>query len=59
MDVIVLVLVAAAIGFVVWLITTRIPMPPAWALTIQGVALVLVVLWLVSRFVALPNILPR
>jgi len=59
MDLIVLVLVVAAIGFVVWLVTTRIPMPPAWASTIQVAALILVVLWIVSRFVALPNILTR
>ena len=59
MDLIVLVVVAAAIGFVVWLVTTRVPMPPAWASTIQVAALLLVILWLVSRFVAMPNILPR
>jgi len=59
MDLILLVVVAVAIGFVVWLLTTRIPMPPAWATTIQVAALILVILWLVSRFVAMPNILPH
>jgi len=59
MDLIVLVLVAAAIGFVVWLVTTRIPMHPVWATTIQVVALILVVVWLLRYFDVLPNVLPR
>ena len=59
MDLIVLVLVAAAIGFVVWLVTTRIPMHPVWATTIQVVALILVVVWLLRYFSVLPNVLPR
>jgi len=59
MDLIVLLLVVAAIGFVVFLITTRIPMPPFWATTLQVVALILVVLYLLRYFAVLPNVLPR
>jgi len=57
MDLIVFVVVVVIIGFVVWLITTQVPMPPGWAKLIQGVALVVLVLWLLSRLVALPNVL--
>jgi hypothetical protein len=59
MDLIVLVLVLALIGFIVWLITTKIPMPPAWATAIQVLALVVIVFYVLSRFTALPNVLPR
>ena len=59
MDLIVLVLVICLLGFLVWLLTTRIPMPPAWAQSIQVIALVAVILWLLQRFTALPNVLPR
>ena len=57
MDLILLVVAIAVIGFVVWLITTQIPMPPGWAKTIQGVAIVVLVLWLLSHLVAVPNVL--
>ena len=59
MDLVILVLVVALIGFLVWLITTKVPMPSGWATTIQVVALVLVVVWLISHFLAVPNVLPR
>ena len=59
MDLILLVLVLALVGFVIWILTTQIPMPPAWAKAIQVLALVCLVLYLLSRFVNLPNILPR
>jgi hypothetical protein len=59
MDLLILVLVAALIGFVVYVITTRVQMPPGWATTIQVLALIVVVLWLLSHFVTLPNVLPR
>lgn len=58
MDLVVLVLVVALIGLLVWVITTKIPMPPGWATTIQVVALIVVILWILTRFVALPNVLP-
>ena len=57
MDLILLIVAIAVIGFVVWLITTHIPMPPGWAKTIQGVAIVVLVLWLLSHLVAVPNVL--
>ena len=59
MDLIVLVLVLALIGFLVWVVTTKIPMPPAWASAIQVLALVVIVLYMLTRFVDLPNVLPR
>jgi hypothetical protein len=58
MDLIVLVLVLCILGFLVWLLTTKIPMPSTWATAIQVFALIVMVLYLVSRFIRLPNILP-
>ena len=59
MDLIILVLVLALIGFLVWLVTTKIPMPALWATAIQVIALVMVLLYVLGRFVSLPNVLPR
>ena len=59
MDLIVLVLIVALIGFLVYIITTKIPMPPGWATALQVVALIVIVLYLLSRFVALPNVIRR
>lgn len=59
MDLILLVVVLAVVGFVVWLVTTRIPMPPLWASAIQLLALLVLVFFLLTRFVSLPNVLPR
>ena len=59
MDLILLVLVLALVGFLVWILTTQIPMPPVWAKAIQVLALVCLVLYLLSRFIHLPNVLPR
>ena len=59
MDLIVLVVALCVIGLVVWLLTTKLPMPPGWASAIQIVALVIVVLWVLSHFLNLPNVLPR
>jgi hypothetical protein len=59
-DLVILVLVIALIGFLVFLITTKIPMPPYWAGAIQILALVVIVLYLISRFGAgLPNVMSR
>lgn len=59
MDLILLVLVLCAVGFIVYLLTTKIPMPLYWAMAIQVVALLVVVLYLLQRFgVGLPNLLP-
>jgi flagellar biogenesis protein FliO len=58
-DLVVLILVIALIGFLIYLITSRIPMPPGWAAAIQVLALVVIVLYLITRFFNLPNVLPR
>jgi uncharacterized membrane protein len=58
MDLIILVIVVVLIGFLVWLLTTRVPMPPGWATAIQVGALIVIVLYLVTRFIRLPNVLP-
>ena len=59
MDLIVLVLIVALIGFLVYIITTKIPMPPGWATALQVVALIVIVLYLLSHFIALPNVIRR
>lgn len=58
MDLIMLVLLLALVGFCVWLFTTKIPMPSAWASAIQVIALILVLLYVVTRFFRIPNVLP-
>jgi len=57
MDLILLVVMIALLGLVVWLVTTRIPMPPGWAVTIQVLALAFVVLYVITRYLAVPNVL--
>lgn len=57
MDLILLVLVLCLIGFVIWLLTTKIPMPPYWAQTIQVVAVIVLVLYLITRVLHVPNVL--
>lgn len=59
MDLVYLVLVLALIGGIVYLITTTVPMPPGWARTIQLVSLIIVLVYLIGRFLPLPNVLPR
>lgn len=59
MDLVILVLVVALIGFLVYVITTKVPMPSGWATTIQVLALVVVVVWILSHLIALPNVLSR
>lgn len=59
MDLIILVLVMALIGFVIYILTTKIPMPPGWAVAIQVLALIVIILYLLSRFTHLPNVLPH
>jgi hypothetical protein len=59
MDLIILVLVLAAVGFAVWAITTHVPMPPAWAAILQLFAALCILLYLLNRFRVLPpNLLP-
>jgi hypothetical protein len=57
MDLVILVLVVVLIGFLVWLLTTKVPMPPGWATAIQVLALIVIVLYVISRFAPLPNVL--
>ena len=57
MDLLVLVLVAALIGWLVYVVTTSIPMPAGWAKAIQVFALVVIVLYLINRIMPLPNVL--
>jgi hypothetical protein len=57
MDLIVLVLFVALIGFIVLIVTTKVPMPRYWATTIQIVALIILVLYLL-RNVKIPNVIP-
>lgn len=57
MDLILLVLVVVAIGFVIYILTTKVPMPPYWATTIQVVTLLVILLYLLTRVVHLPNVL--
>lgn len=60
MDLVILVLILALVGFLVWALTTYIPMPPGWAQAIQIGALIVLVLYLIARFAGgLPNVLPR
>jgi len=59
MDLIVLILIVVLIGWLVYLVTTNVPMPPFWARAVQILALVLVILYVLTRFVHLPNVLTR
>lgn len=58
MDLILLIVVVVVIGFLVYLLTTKVPMPPGWATAIQILALVVILLYVLTRFVRLPNVLP-
>ena len=57
MDLIILVLICVLIGFLVWLLTTKVPMPPGWAAAIQVIALVVLVIFLLTKLVDIPNVL--
>lgn len=59
MDLLILVLIVALIGFVIWLATEKIPMPAGWKEILQAVALVLLVIFLIMKLLAghLPNVL--
>lgn len=57
MDLVILVLVGCLLGFVVWLLTTKIPMPDGWATTLQIVSLVLFLLYVLSRVAPIPNVI--
>ena len=57
MDLIILVCVLALVGFLVYLLTTKVPMPPYWAQAIQILALIIVVIYVLTRFFRIPNLL--
>jgi hypothetical protein len=57
MDLIMLVLVVSIIGFLVWLITTKIPMDPTIRLVIQIAAVIIVVLYILTRLMHIPNVI--
>jgi len=58
MDLVLLVLGLAIIGFLVWVITIKIPMDPMIKLAIQIIVIILVVLYIIRRLnVNIPNIL--
>jgi hypothetical protein len=57
MDLIILVLLGCLLGFCVWLLTTKIPMPDGWATTLQIVSLVLFLLYVLSRIAPIPNVM--
>ena len=57
MDLIALVVVLCVVGFIVYLLTTHIPMPPQWARAIQVVALVVLLIYLVTRLISIPNVM--
>jgi len=58
MDLIVLVLALALLGFLVWLITTKIPMDPMFTVAIQIIVVVVVILYLIRTFGgSVPNVL--
>lgn len=59
MDLIFLILVVALIGWIVFLITTKVPMPAGWATALQVLALIVILLYLLTRFAHLPNVLPH
>ena len=58
MDLILLVLVLAMVGFLVYLIITHIQMPPIFSVAIQAIVVVAVILYLLRRFGgSIPNLL--
>lgn len=58
MDLILLILLLALVGFVLHLILSHIPMPSEWATTLKIFAVVLLVVYLLKRLgFALPNVL--
>jgi hypothetical protein len=57
MDLVVLVLVVSVIGFLVWLITSKIPMDPTIKMVIQVAAVIIIILYILTRFVNLPNVM--
>jgi hypothetical protein len=58
-DLIMLILVIAIVGFVVYILTTKIPMPPYWATILQVLAALVLLVYLLRVLGAgIPNVLP-
>ena len=58
MDLIILVLWLSVIGFVVWALTTYVPMPPPMKMIIYVFAAIVMILFLVHQFSgSVPNVL--
>jgi hypothetical protein len=57
MDLIMLVLVVSVIGFLVWLITTKIPMDSTVRMVIQIAAVIIIVLYILTRLMNIPNVI--
>ncbi len=56
MDLISLIIMLAAVGLILWLVTTYIPMDDTIKRVITAVVVIVVVLYVLSLFVAIPNI---
>ena len=56
MDLISLIIVLVAIGVILWLINTYIPMDPKIKNILNIVVVIAVVLWILSMFVSIPRI---
>jgi hypothetical protein len=59
MDLISLVVVLAILGFVLWLVTTYIPMPPPFKNVLIVIVVLLVVLWVLRVVFLLPPVVAR
>jgi hypothetical protein len=58
MDLVLLVLGIAVVGFLVWLITSKVPMPDYFKIGIQVIAVILVVLFVIKQLgIHIPNFL--
>lgn len=58
MDLLMLILMLALVGFLVYLIVTHIPMPPIFKTAIQIIVVVAIILYLIRRFGGgIPNVL--
>lgn len=57
MDLLLLVLAFVLIGYVTYLLTTKIPMPPNYPGAIQLIVLIFMILYVITRVFTLPNVL--
>jgi uncharacterized membrane protein len=57
MDLVYLILGIAVVAFLIYLITTYIPMDPMFKTAIHVIVLIAIVLYLLKRFAIIPNVL--